>query len=283
MEDDGFFTASHFAKIARTTKATLHHYDAIGLLSHSLRDENNKYRYYSIGQLADINMIHTLQAFDIPLSEIRKLKEKLKDVHTAEQFEELHAQWLDKIDRKINEWVRSQKLLFALRKAAHSVVNVNEDAVTIQFQQAEAIILGDLNDCSNGRNDYHALSDFYDALGKKFPDLDLKYPVWGTFSEERIKRGDWVWPDRYYFYNPDGHDKKPAALYAIGYTRGGYGHSDELYKRMIDFINKNGFEICGDAYEEYPLNEICVSDGTNYLIRVMLTVREKKRNGRQRK
>ena len=279
MANNGLFTASDFAKMTRTTRTTLYHYDAIGLLSPVLRDQNSKHRYYAIGQLADINMIRTLQAFGMSLSEIKKLK----DMRSPECVEGIFTQWLDTIDQKINEWVRSQKLLFALRKAVQSVINVNEDAITIQFQQGEAIILGDLNDYSNGRNDYSALVSFYDAISEKFPDLDLNYPVWATFSEERIKRGDWKWPDRYYFYNPEGRDKRPAAFYAIGYTRGGYGQSDALYKRMIDFIAKSGFEICGDTYEEYPLNEICVSDDTNYLIRVMITVRKKSRNARQRK
>ena len=49
-----------------------------------------------------------------------------------------------------------------------------------------------------------------------------------------------------------------------------------MYKRLIDYIDANNYEICGNAYEEYPQNEICVADNTNYLIRVMITVREKK-------
>ncbi|MDR1326883.1 MAG: hypothetical protein LBJ74_00595, partial [Heliobacteriaceae bacterium] len=120
-----------------------------------------------------------------------------------------------------------------------------------------------------------ALLSFYNNINKKYPDLDLNYPVWGNFSEERIKRGDWVWPDRYYFSNPTGPDRRPAALYAVGYTRGGYGQSADLYKKIIDYIDKNGLEICGDTYEEYPLNEVIVSDDTNYLIRVMISVRKK--------
>jgi len=100
----------------------------------------------------------------------------------------------------------------------------------------------------------------------------MNYPVWAMFSEYRIKNRDWKWSDRYYFFNPEGHDKKPAALYAVGYTRGGYGQSHELYTCMLDYIDANGYEICGPAYEEYPLNEICVTDDNNYLMRVMITV-----------
>ena len=65
-------------------------------------------------------------------------------------------------------------------------------------------------------------------------------------------------------------------MYAIGYTRGGYGKGRELYERILDYLDKNNFEVCGPAYEEYPLNELCVIDEKNYLMRVMITVREKR-------
>ncbi len=109
-------------------------------------------------------------------------------------------------------------------------------------------------------------------------DYELDYPVWAVFSEERIKNRDFGFPDRFYFYNPSGKDQRPSALYAIGYMRSGYGHNAALYQRMIEYIDQNGFEICGDAYEEYPLNEVCITDDKNYLMRVMITVREKTDN-----
>lgn len=40
-------------------------------------------------------------------------------------------------------------------------------------------------------------------------------------------------------------------------------------------MEQNKVEMCGDAYEEYPLNEVSVADDTNYLIRVMTPVRKK--------
>jgi len=264
------FSVGDFAKFSRTTRDTLHHYDKIGLLSPLSRGENN-YRYYSIGQLAVVNVIRTLQELGLSLAEIKKLK----DNRTPENVDEVFIRQIEMIDLKIDDWVRARKLLYTLQKAIHSVLNVDEQAITIQFMPAEAMILGGLNDYSRGRNDYDALYTFYREISKKYPNLDMNYPVWGAFSADRIKRGDWKWPDRYYFYNPEGHDKRPASLYAIGYARGGYGQAGDLYNRIINYIGDNGFEICGNAYEEYPLNEICVDDDKNYLIRVMITVCEK--------
>ncbi|MCL2768269.1 MAG: MerR family transcriptional regulator [Synergistaceae bacterium] len=270
MANKGLFSISDYAKLSRTTRDTLLYYDKIGLLSPESRGENN-YRYYSHGQLAVINVIRTLQELGMTLEEIKNLE----DQRTPESMDELFSRQIVQIDAKIDNWVRARKLLLTLKKSINSVLKVNEDEITVQFLPAEAIVLGDLNDYSRGRNDYDALLSFYVDISEKYPDMPLNYPVWGFFSEERIKKGDWVWPDRFYFYNPEGYDKKPSALYAIGYTRGGYGQSGDLYFRMIDYINKNGFEICGDAYEEYPLNEVCIPEDKDYLMRVMITVREK--------
>jgi len=264
------FSVGDFAKFSRTTRDTLHHYDKIGLLSPQTRGENN-YRYYFGGQLAIVNVIRTLQELGLSLAEIKILI----DNRTPENIDEIFTHQIEKIDKKIDDWVCARKLLFTLQKSIHSVLNVDEDIITIQFLSAEAIILGDLNDYSRGRNDYDALLTFYHSMNEKYPNLDLNYPVWGFFLEDRIKRGDWHWPDRYYFYNPEGHDKRPASLYAVGYTRGGYGQCGGAYNRIIDFIERNDFEICGDAYEEYPLNEVCIYDDNNYLIRIMIAVREK--------
>ena len=270
-----YFSISEFAKFSRITRDTLLHYDKIGLLSPVLRGENS-YRYYSSRQLAVVNVIRTLQKLGMSLNEIKNLKER----RTPELAIEVFARQIEEINKKISDLNETRSLLLTLQKSILAVSDVDENNIEIKLYPEEAIVLGDRNDYSKGGNDYDALLKFYDTISKKYPDLDLNYSVWAVFSEERIKNGDWVWPDKYYFYNPKGSDKKPAALYAVGYTRGGYGKNDALYKRMTEYIDKNGFEICGDAYEEYPLNEVCIAEDKDYLMRIMITVRKKRENGK---
>ena len=270
MKRGEMFSVAGFAEWTRTTRDTLLHYDKIGLLSPESRGKNN-YRRYSNGQLAVVNFIRTCQALGMTLAEVKRIKTH----RTPELIDALLEQQVQHIDAKIEEWVRARKLLATLKNTIHSVLHVNEEAITVQFLPAEPIVLGGLNDYSGGRSDYDALFAFYSACKKQYPDMDLNYPAWALFSEERITRKDWVWPDRYYFYNPEGHDEKPAALYAIGYARGGYGQSAALYERLLEYIDANGFEICGPAYEEYPLNEFCIREDKEYLMRVMITVCER--------
>ena len=278
MNGNEVFSISDFAAFTRTTRDTLLYYDKIGILPPAARGENN-YRYYSGAQLAIVNLIRTGQALGMPLADVKRLA----GCRTPEILEKALEKQIGHIDEKIDEWVRAKKLSYAIRKTIQSVSGVDEEAIAIQYLPAEAIVMGELNDYSLGRTDYDALLSFYHSCKDRYPELDLNYYVWAMFSEERIKARDWVWPDRYYFYNPEGHDRRKAALYAIGYKRGGYGQSGDLYERMLEYIESNGFEISGPAYEEYPLNEICVADDTNYLTRTMITVREKRRPGRPRK
>ena len=264
------FSISDFAKFSRTTRDTLLYYDKIGLLPPDDRGDNN-YRYYSAGRLETVNVIRTLRKLGMTLEEIKGLKDHRNPEITIELFKQQ-----DKlINERIEEWNRARKLLLTLMGNIKEISAIDEKVITIQFLPETAVVFGHPNDYSNGRNAYDALLSFYHDMNKKYPELDMNYPVWGCFSGDRIRQGDWVWPDRYYFFNPEGYDKRPAALYAVGYVRGSYGQCGSLYRRLLDYIDKNGFEICGDAYEEYPLNEVHIKENDNYLIRVLIAVREK--------
>jgi effector-binding domain-containing protein len=180
-----------------------------------------------------------------------------------------------KIDQKIDGWVRARKLLATYQKIIRSVDGVDIDKITVEYLPAEAIIMGDINDYSRDRTYLDALASFYADTQSKHPGIDMNYPVWGMFEKERIIKGDFNFPDRYYFYNPEGRDKRPAGWFAVGYTKGGYGRNREVYARILEYAEKHKYEVCGDAYEEYPLNEVCVSGVSNYLMRVMIEVRKK--------
>jgi DNA-binding transcriptional MerR regulator len=271
-KDTGLLSVNKFAKLTRTTKAAILHYDKIGLLSPVSRGEDNNYRYYRREQLASVNFIRTFQALGMPLDEIRELKQTLNP-KTAEKFYTLQ---LEKINTKIEEWIQAKKLVLTLQKSMDSVANINEKEITVQFMPAEAITLGGLNDYSRGRDGYDVLLSFYQEMSKQYPNIDLNYTVWGILTKERVVQKDWARPDRLYFNNPDGHDRKPAALYAIGYNRSAYGLGGELYERLLKYIENNGYLICGDFYEEHPLNEICEGSADKYLMRVMVPIRKKR-------
>jgi len=264
------FSIADFAKLSRTSRSTLLYYDKIGLLQPVSRHDNN-YRYYFHSQIATVNLIRTCQELGMSLDEIKRLGGE----RTPEMVDGLLGRQIGQIDEEIDKWIRARKLLTTLKNIIHPMLEVDEYAITVEYVPAEPIVLGSINDYAGGESDYTAMAQFYKECENKYPDLNLNYPVWGMFSEERAKEGASSWPDRFYFYNPDGYDRKPAANYAIGYARGGYGQCAALHERVIAFIEANGYEICGPAYQEYPLNELCYQNDKDYLVRLMVTVRSK--------
>ena len=270
MPDKEGLSIAEFAKLSRTSRSTLLYYDKIGLLSPVSRRENN-YRHYTHTQLAAVNQIRTCQALGMSLEDIKRIRKN----QSPEMVSELLERQIKQIDEEIDTWISARKLLSTLKGIIDPLLTADKTGITVEYVPAEPIVLGRINEYGDSKNGFIALAQFYNYCNEKYPGLDLHYPVWAMLSEERVKNGDWRLPDRYYFYNPDGYDKRPAAYYAIGYTRGGYGQCSDLYKRLIAYINANGYAICGPAYEEYPLNELIYSSDEDYLIRLMITVRKK--------
>jgi len=271
---------SQFAKLSKLSVSTLVYYDRTGILS-PIHISENGYRYYHIEQAVAVNLIRTFQAFGIQLDEIKRIKDSLTPQIACELFE-LH---ISKFDEKIEELVRIQNLLRSFQQSIQNAMNVDEETITIQELPAKAIVIGDLNDYSKGRTLFDALYDFHISMEKKLHSVDMHHAIRGIYTQEQIKRKQWHLPERFYFNNPAGRDRRPGGLYAVGYSRGNYGEVDDIYDRMLDFISKNGYEICGDAYKEYPHNELCTPSKEKYLIRILINVRKKseKQKGKKAK
>jgi DNA-binding transcriptional MerR regulator len=270
MDKKNFISIGELARLSRVTRATLIHYDKIGVLKPVYIAENN-YRYYSIMQIGWVNLIRTMQVIGMSLKDIISVTER----RTPEIILKLFSEQISHINNTIAEQLEARKLLRTLQATIENSLAIDENIIELIWEKAQPIFLGPQNDYSNGRTDWDAFPDFYHYCEKKAPHINLNYSVWGMFSGERIKKGDWKYPDRYYLNFPDGEDKKPEGWYVVGYTRGYYGQTGGLYPKMLEYISENNLEICGPAYETYPLNEIAVQDANNYLIRISIAVKEK--------
>ncbi len=70
-----YFSIGEAAKAVHTTTETLRHYDRIGLVKPSKKDEWTKYRYYTEQDIIRLNTVRLLQLMDLPLQEIKKVLE----------------------------------------------------------------------------------------------------------------------------------------------------------------------------------------------------------------
>lgn len=72
---ENYFTVGETAKIVKTTSETLRHYDRIGLVKPSRKEEWTGYRYYSKQDIVRLNTIHALRSMELSLGEIREVLE----------------------------------------------------------------------------------------------------------------------------------------------------------------------------------------------------------------
>ena len=265
----GLLSVGELAKFARVSRSALIFYDNIGLVPPVERGNNN-YRYYSPHQVTSTNLINTLQQLDIPLKTIKKLIKH----RTPESIVSVFSEQSQHINRRIEKLLHAQKLLLTIKNIIEDGLAVDEEKIEVGWNEEESILIGPQIDYSDGTTIEEAFLNFYKHWSAVDSDLDLNYPVWAIFSEERVKRGDWVGPDKFYFKMPDAPDRKPAGLYVTGYTRGYYGQSKALYKKLMAYIEKNGLEISGPAFEMYPLNEISIPDPYAYLMRISINVKK---------
>ncbi|MDR1731037.1 MAG: MerR family transcriptional regulator [Synergistaceae bacterium] len=274
----GLLSVGELAKFARVTRTTIRHYNNLKLITPALRD-TNRYRYYSFREIAVINLIVTLRDLGVPLKTIVRLQQTRTPEKMVKLFEEQNGH----IEEGIAKLRRSQKLLLTLKSIIENGIAVEEEKIEVHWAEAETILMGPQIDYSQGRSIEEATLDFYKYCKKLNPNLDLNYPVWGMYSEKRIKKGDWVGPDRFYFRMPDAPDEKPKGWYLTGYTRGNYGQSDALYRKLLDYAKAHDIEICGPAWEMYPLNEISIASPDDYLMRISMTVKNTAGKKRDRK
>jgi DNA-binding transcriptional MerR regulator len=268
MNSDGLISIGEMARYAGISRPALIHYDRLGLISPVKRGDNN-YRFYSSRQLQSIRLVATLQDLGMPLKEIAELVQN----RTPESLIDLIEKRDAFVAQNIAKLQRTRDLIGMLKAAIEDGLAADEDALELKRVAEESILLGPRIDYSGGKGIDDAMLEFYAYCRGRDDSLDLNYPVWGEFSERRIKNRDWHLPDRLYFKMPGAPDRKRAGLYLIGHARGYYGRSDALYERMLSYIEENKLEICGPAYETYPLNEISVVDTDNYLMRVSINVK----------
>lgn len=82
------------------------------------------------------------------------------------------------------------------------------------------------------------------------------------------------WPQSILYKNKKGNYKTEDGFYVVMYNREYELDESTRYKILYDFIEKNNLEICGEAYEDYPLDKISVSSPDSCLVRISIKVKK---------
>ena len=181
-----YFSVGEAAKAARTTSETLRHYDRIGLVKPSKKDEWTNYRYYTEQDIVRLNTVRALQLMDLSLQEIKKVLE-YDDLEKIIDF-------LNQAEKKADEKMAAlqySKSKIALAKADYEKKLQRQQELSSVFLKdcpERVILLSDTLEMPTLDNLWNYHSHFYDqmtpALKEQFSFEDLA----GIYTEKGISR-----------------------------------------------------------------------------------------------
>ena len=181
-----YFSVGEAAKAVHTTSETLRHYDRIGLVKPSKKDEWTNYRYYTEQDIVRLNTVRALQLMDLPLQEIKKVLE-YDDLKNIVDF---LAQAEKKADEKIAA-LQYSKSKIQLAKADYERKLQTQQRLQGAFLKdypERVILLSDTLEVPTLDNLWNYLNHFYEkvtpALREQFAFEDLA----GIYTENGATR-----------------------------------------------------------------------------------------------
>lgn len=157
-----YFSVGEAARAARTTSETLRHYDRIGLVKPSKKDEWTHYRYYTEQDIVRLNTVRALQLMDLPLQEIKKVLE----YDDLEKIIDFLDQAEKKADEKISALQYSKSKIRLARADYERKRQGQQDSrrVFVREYPERVILLSDTLETPTLDNLWNYLSHFYDKV-----------------------------------------------------------------------------------------------------------------------
>jgi len=248
------FLIGELAKMFNISTDTLRHYDKKNLLKPE-QDAENNYRYYDVTSMFKLSRILFLKNLDISLNEIEdymqnKNADRLFGMLKKKDAElDLKIQQLTNLKNKIN----SKLDLFEYAKTKLDDISI------VTLESRKGIFLK-----TYGIKDSAAVKEIFKNSDKflKMSSWLVEGQVYTSIPKEDMLRG--IFNQFRYFIevdasNQDSKDELiilPRCSYACLTIKGPYEELARHYKNLVDWIDKNEYEIVGDSFE----NNIVDSD-----------------------
>ena len=246
-EKEQLYKIGMFANMNRVTIKALRYYDEQKLLVPVYVDEENGYRYYAAGQMAQLHRIIALKNMGFSIDDIRKIIEGAEEksfllVKKQEILKEI-AVLTDKLSQSESYLARDSINLSApvlIKEIPQAIVCTMKrriksyDALFELMPQMGAQM--ELSDCRCAQPSYC----FTHYLEPEYKEEDILVEICEAVTEKKPDTGDIafkVFP------------KVPMA--ACIFHKGSYNTLPESYAMLLQYIEENGYEICGNIRESY--------------------------------
>lgn len=235
-----------FANMNHVTVKTLRYYEEQDLLKPAYVDEENGYRYYETSQIADLHRILALRGMDFSIDDIRRV------IHGEEEKKILQRKKQDIIKEIAALTIKLAEVESYLTKEKAAL------ASPVLIKKLPEVIV-----CSMEKR-----IESYDELFQVMPEMGEEMERLGCTCEEPeycfiqyLEPGykeSGILMEACQAVTEKKQDSDKAAFKVLPeveaaciFHKGTYASFHESYAIILDYIEENGYEICGNIRESY--------------------------------
>jgi DNA-binding transcriptional MerR regulator len=250
-------------------ESTLRYWDRVGLFRPAMRHEDNNYRLYTLEQTVSVDFITVLSSLRLPLKTIAEAR-KGRDPQKTLSLLRWQKYAIDK------ELIRLQGIcstIHLLEDIIHRGMEATPGEISVQRLDAMPVIMGPENTYAEGESFHRVFKDY--CKQAKYNRVNTCNPIGGYHTSMELFIEVPSLPQRFFTIDLMGNEHRLSGDYLVSYVQGYYGQMGDTPQKMVAHARENGLECEGPVYVVYLLDDICVSDPTQYLAQVSVRVRKK--------
>lgn len=264
------YKIGEFSKIAKTSIKTLRYYESEGLLIPKKIDEFTGYRYYDSSQLIELGKIISLRQLGISINDIKSvlngtdmsliLNEKRKELNNLLK---LSNEQLSRIDYLLEGNDMNYEVI---KKELPDYTVYYKEGVVKEFSDLSDFILTSGKECLELNPDIKCIEPdycFVTYLDGEYKENNIKV----RYSQAVTKSG---------IENDSIKFEKLTPIEAVCvYHKGSYEGLRNAYNFLINWIEKNGYEMSNYPRERYIDGIWNQSDSSLWLTEIQIPIKKK--------
>ncbi len=251
------FSIGEMSKLHNVSIQTLRHYDKIGLLKPGYVNEKSKYRYYSVKHFVTLDLIKQCKAMGLSLEEIKYI---IDNYTSFDSILNIISNQKELIDNKIEELQNIKSNITFLESRIKSSLEEGINKVFIKYNGERNFIKYD--------NTNRYTEEFEIKLSKTLVDIEQKYNIsnkelaFETSYDAFKNHNELIYNNMMINLKASipSNDEKiitlPKGDYITINFDDDYNDTSKYYKKIIDYININNINVCGNFYEIYIMTRV---------------------------
>ena len=268
QKKEKLFTAGQFARLYHINKKTLLFYHQIGLFSPAVVGDN-RYRYYSYRQCAQLETILLLRQLNFSLEEIRDFMQN----PSPTALRGVYLQKIQQIDAQLIKLRQLKEALVWQSQEIDRLQDIDLGAIGVQYRPAQCMLVCPVMPHTTPEEETKMLLQGVGDLLSQNP----YGTAYGTMvpTEKLYSHQSEEYSAVYMLLEPGsdlpGAVTRPNGLYLCGWCLGSWDNLPACYDRLLAYAADQGLTL-GDYSYETSANEMFVQSEEEYITQIEIPI-----------